>query len=462
VTNTEDGQKITEYENHYSTILNKCFFLEIVTSIKTKGTEGISTIMTLFNLNEHKEYGTFYMEQDRKLFDEGYGTFVGTVYSAPFPPCKWNVQHKACHSASEWREWLKPLHGRVDGLLGMSHATAGKTTRRRRSYPSGMLKEYVACSALLAIALSHSAIAQSSQHSKPEVNGGEFSANDSRTKPPPPSKLPTGQDIADVIANAIERAGIKLQADHSAAPADNFAWWFNCFFTAFTGVLVAVGAVQTFLIFFTLKATEKAANAAETAANAALLALDRPWIHVEALRNIQDNPSPQIERAIAGFKLTNHGKAPACVLSVKATLFYSPGLYHAKELPKPLPNTMKDFPTAEAVRVFKATHSKAAIDPTIVSGGNANIRPYFVIPTSYTTHEYQFIGANIEIPDRGIPIEFAGNLYLIGDIIYTMPGDATEILSFCYEASWRKEFSLVYGAPYNERKKAEFPLPNAG
>jgi hypothetical protein len=95
------------YQSHYSATLNKCFYLEIVTSnLKSpEGSEGISTIMTLSDLNEHKEYGTFYMKGGYRF--EGYGTFVGTVYSAPFP-CKWNEQHKACHSASEWREWLKP------------------------------------------------------------------------------------------------------------------------------------------------------------------------------------------------------------------------------------------------------------------------------------------------------------------------------------------------------------------
>jgi hypothetical protein len=95
------------YQNHYSTRLNKCFVLKIVTSFDQKSDEeGISTIMTLFDLNEHKEYGTFYMKGG-SFRSEGYGTFVETIYSAPFP-CNWNEQHEACHSASEWREWLKP------------------------------------------------------------------------------------------------------------------------------------------------------------------------------------------------------------------------------------------------------------------------------------------------------------------------------------------------------------------
>ena len=93
------------YQNHYSVTLNKCFFLVIVITIN-KNKSSVSTVMRLFDLNEHKQYAMFYMESDRPL-NEGYGTFEGSAYSAPFP-CKWNEQHKACHSESEWQEWLKP------------------------------------------------------------------------------------------------------------------------------------------------------------------------------------------------------------------------------------------------------------------------------------------------------------------------------------------------------------------
>jgi hypothetical protein len=113
VSNTETGQRITSYQNHYSAKLNKCFFLEITIFLNTKETDkGISTTMTLFDLNDHKEYGTFYMYQERD-FSEGYGTFTGTIFSPPFPCSVKSQLHDLknkgeCHSESEWREWLKP------------------------------------------------------------------------------------------------------------------------------------------------------------------------------------------------------------------------------------------------------------------------------------------------------------------------------------------------------------------
>ena len=54
----KDGQTLFSYENHYSTRLNKCFFLEITVSYeKEKSTS--SKIMRLFDLNDNRVYGTF-------------------------------------------------------------------------------------------------------------------------------------------------------------------------------------------------------------------------------------------------------------------------------------------------------------------------------------------------------------------------------------------------------------------
>jgi hypothetical protein len=91
VTNTKDGQNVTAYENHYNAMLNKCFFLEIVTSVnyKTKD-KSISTMITLFDLNEHKAYGSFFKRSDFSV------------------PLECYIQEKSCHSQSEWEELLKP------------------------------------------------------------------------------------------------------------------------------------------------------------------------------------------------------------------------------------------------------------------------------------------------------------------------------------------------------------------
>ena len=91
ITNTKDGHNITTYQNHYSAPLNKCFYLLIVTGINYKKQPQYTTIlMTLFDLNENKEYGAFFKRSDR----DG--------------PAQCNVQQKICHSESEWQELLKP------------------------------------------------------------------------------------------------------------------------------------------------------------------------------------------------------------------------------------------------------------------------------------------------------------------------------------------------------------------
>ena len=91
VSNTKYGQELLSYENHYSATLNKCFFLEIVTSYNYKQVpKNVSTMMTLFDLNDHKAYGTF---------------FKRSIDNTPF---ECTVQKTVCHSESEWQELLKP------------------------------------------------------------------------------------------------------------------------------------------------------------------------------------------------------------------------------------------------------------------------------------------------------------------------------------------------------------------
>jgi hypothetical protein len=91
LTNTDDGQTITTYQNHYSATLNKCFYLMITTGVNYKKQPQYTTkLMTLFDLNDNKEYGTFFKRSDSSV------------------PTHCNVQQKICHSESEWQELLKP------------------------------------------------------------------------------------------------------------------------------------------------------------------------------------------------------------------------------------------------------------------------------------------------------------------------------------------------------------------
>jgi hypothetical protein len=87
VENTKDGQRLTNYENHFNPRLNKCFFLEIFTFIE-KGMS--SKLLRLFDLNENKEYGS-YWDSDAKPH---------SVHC--------NVGNQRCSSEEEWRKLAKP------------------------------------------------------------------------------------------------------------------------------------------------------------------------------------------------------------------------------------------------------------------------------------------------------------------------------------------------------------------
>jgi hypothetical protein len=91
VTNTPDGQMVMSYQNHYSPTLNKCFFLETGNSYNYKHEPRTSTkIISLFDLNENREFGTFIKSDNEK---------------APFL-CV--VAEKKCHSGTEWDALIKP------------------------------------------------------------------------------------------------------------------------------------------------------------------------------------------------------------------------------------------------------------------------------------------------------------------------------------------------------------------
>jgi hypothetical protein len=77
------------YENHYSSRLNKCFLLEIA-DVYEKGKSVSTRNMRLFDLNDNKEYGTFVS-----------GFSDGCV------PVSCFVQDQLCQSESEWRQLVK-------------------------------------------------------------------------------------------------------------------------------------------------------------------------------------------------------------------------------------------------------------------------------------------------------------------------------------------------------------------
>lgn len=146
-----------------------------------------------------------------------------------------------------------------------------------------MLRLRNVLSAVLLVAFSCSALAQSPQYPHPKVKNSKLSANNSAGQPGPTIFFPTAQEIEQAVTNGIERADEKLDANHPTVPPDNSVWNFNLFLVVFNGLLVVVGGVNCLLIFWTLKATTTSANAAEKSARVAeqaLIAGQRAFISV--------------------------------------------------------------------------------------------------------------------------------------------------------------------------------------
>jgi hypothetical protein len=149
---------------------------------------------------------------------------------------------------------------------------------------------------------------------------------------------------------------------------------------------------------------------------------------------------------------------------MKAALFYSPGPFdRGRDFPlKPLPATMKNFPTQGDLATFinfcasQPLEVGTRFDPSVGDDveymRRASLDNGIIIPSGDRSKEYFFRGVVLNVPTQGLPIEHAGTLYLIGNVIYRTPIDETEIITFTYEARG-ETFGAIFGPPYNERKK---------
>jgi hypothetical protein len=91
IVNTQDGQTIATFENHYNPTLNKCFYLLTSTSHLTKGTQPSTNVsLILLDVNENQEIAEFLknQHQDRPIWCFVAGT--------------------TCHSKEEWQGLIKP------------------------------------------------------------------------------------------------------------------------------------------------------------------------------------------------------------------------------------------------------------------------------------------------------------------------------------------------------------------
>lgn len=91
VVNIKDGgQIVANFENHYNARLNKCFYLEITTTVNRDATSIKN--LRLFDLLENREYGT-YSHTDNRI-------------THTFALC--TVQGTRCETEEEWRRLAKP------------------------------------------------------------------------------------------------------------------------------------------------------------------------------------------------------------------------------------------------------------------------------------------------------------------------------------------------------------------
>jgi hypothetical protein len=169
-----------------------------------------------------------------------------------------------------------------------------------------MLKNRTTLGVILLVALSCGAMAQSQQYPQPQIKDSKLGKDNSHAQPPPTVNFPTSQEITDAIAAGIERANEKRETNHPPSPPDYSSWWFNFFLAIFTGLLVVVGGVNCYLIFWTLKATEKAANAAEQAANHIPI-VERAYVFATPMPSIKNNMS------VIFLRIENFGQTPGFV-----------------------------------------------------------------------------------------------------------------------------------------------------
>ena len=101
VVNTETGQMVASFTNHYNSKLNKCFYLLTVNHFTHKNSHGgeatMNLSMMLADINESKGIGNYF----------GAPTSASKVVAGHPLECK--VLDKLCSSSEEWEALAKPF-----------------------------------------------------------------------------------------------------------------------------------------------------------------------------------------------------------------------------------------------------------------------------------------------------------------------------------------------------------------
>lgn len=234
-------------------------------------------------------------------------------------------------------------------------------------------------------------------------------------------------------------------------------WWM----VWLTGALVVVGIAQACLFLWQLKLIKRSmsdnkivAKAAQASADAALAALDRPWLMLEGFRlnkSAWQNGNAPLK---AQFRISNYGKAPAVIKDLKIVHFRGP--HHHNGMP---PNFERYFGLSFLPRIPEPNEFVSFVDryskPLLDQNGKRIEDLNFILPSKDNTPDLFVNGWQALDKNNGAidPI-FVTESYLLGSIFYDIPGQPSEFIHFCYKENMSDSFSLFKDyPPYNERRK---------
>jgi len=199
--------------------------------------------------------------------------------------------------------------------------------------------------------------------------------------------------------------------------------------------------------------------ATESAANAALAALARPWLLiVDPKTNYVEWIKGSAQMQVS-FTISNYGNAPAVILNIKAVLFL--GEHHNAGTPEHLrPHDFLEFPDAHNFERFVLNCGRHPGTKGKVDGED---RTFFlpeilsqVVPINAATEPLVLPGPRRI--DASHHQEIAAghycDIYFLGAITYRVPSEGLETINFCFrkgQISYLETYRDY--APYNQRQK---------
>jgi hypothetical protein len=217
------------------------------------------------------------------------------------------------------------------------------------------------------------------------------------------------------------------------------------------------------------KLMEGQLKATQATADAAIAAIDRPFIFIESASTLEDRRNAEIELFIARFRLANYGNAPASLVSIRGQVFVALEPDWAPRVPANLafPQTALIFPNERQIRNFVGMGSRPLIaegeislsgdrDGTKTLTSWRHLAPSGVVAPGQKSQELAFAA---HIPIGLSPAKHLFKPYVMGCLTYKGLTDETETVWFCYEGISNGLLIEKYGAPYNCRVKGRAPSP---